>query len=46
MFIGEGKVPSLTNLSSILDLALCSRGREAVEITFSAGIFLTLYHKL
>ncbi len=42
LFIGEGKLPSLTSLSSILDLAL-GRGREEVEITFSLGIFLTLY---
>jgi hypothetical protein len=31
-FVGEGKLPSLTSLSSILDLALAVRGREAVEI--------------
>ena len=41
LFIGEGKLPSLTSLSSILDSL--GRGREAMEITFSAGTFLTLY---
>jgi hypothetical protein len=46
VLIGEGKLPSLTILSSILDFALAMRLREAVEIIASSGIFLTFYHEL
>jgi hypothetical protein len=42
-FIGEGKLPSLTSLSSILDSSL-GRGGEAVKIIVSSGIFFTLYY--
>jgi hypothetical protein len=46
LYIGEGKLPSMTSLSSILDLTLGIRGREAVEITIASAIFLTLFYEL